>query len=151
MFQKLIPRFCRANMGWHFLLVWRILGKLPANFSANFFSGFSREWFGLVSLMFQAPPKNSRPEFTPRIVGIPLHFQIFEPTSISAYWGDRQTVFSVCLAIFLLKLTFCLTHSKRPKMGCSETVFKETPVSNSLKITSLFSGPFSLFDQSNIK
>ena len=35
---------------------------------------FDSEIFGLVSPGFQVTPKNSRPKFTSRIVGIPLQF-----------------------------------------------------------------------------
>ena len=49
---------------------------------------------GLVSPQFQAPHWNSRPQFTPEIVGIPLQFHFFKTlflfTLISAYGGDQH-------------------------------------------------------------
>ena len=76
-------------------LAWRILGKLPANFSANFDDDFLLgKFFGLVFLGLQAPTKNSRQKFTPRIVGIPLQFHFLEPQMFSrrfsAYGGDQR-------------------------------------------------------------
>ena len=57
-------RYAEWIWGEFFILVRRILGKLPANFSANFDS----EFFGLVFPGFQATPKihaqNSRPELS---------------------------------------------------------------------------------------
>ena len=67
--------------GEFFILVRRSLGRLPANFSANFDS----EFFGLVFPGFEPTQKNSRPKFTSRIVGIPLQFHFLEPKiSLSA-------------------------------------------------------------------
>ena len=37
------------------------------------------EFFGLVFSRVSGHPKNSRPKFTSRIVGIPLQFHILEP------------------------------------------------------------------------
>ena len=42
-------------------------------------ANFDSEFFGLIFPGFQAPPKNSRPEFTPRILSIPLQFHFLEP------------------------------------------------------------------------
>ena len=50
--------FCGAlRSGWIFDLVWRILGKLPANFSANFDSEFCYKFFSRVFPGLQAPQK----------------------------------------------------------------------------------------------
>ena len=44
-----------------------------------------REFFGLVFPGLQSPPKNSRPKFTPKHVGIPLKFHTFSsPKSFHA-------------------------------------------------------------------
>ena len=57
-------------------------------------ANFDSEFFGLVFPGFQATPKNSRPKFTSRIVGIPLQFHFLEPKiysrRFSAYGGDRD-------------------------------------------------------------
>ena len=47
-----------AERSWGELsvLVWRILGKLPANISANFDGEFFRDFFGLVFPRYQPPP-----------------------------------------------------------------------------------------------
>ena len=54
---------------------------------------FFCEFFGLVFPGFRAPTKNSRPKFTPRIVGFPLQFHFLEPKTcsrrFSAYGGDQ--------------------------------------------------------------
>ena len=42
-------------------------------------ANFDSEFFGLVFPGFQANPKDSRPKFTSRIVGIPLQFHFLEP------------------------------------------------------------------------
>ena len=123
MVPKVDPEVLQSEFGVTFSFGMANFRKFAGEFLSELFQRIFPQMVRPRFSSVSGPPQNSRPEFTPRIVGIPLHFQIFEPTSISAYWGDRQTVFSVCLAIFLLKLTFCLTHSKRPKMGCSETVF----------------------------
>ena len=57
-------------------------------------ANFDSEFFGLVFFPgFQATPKNSRPKFTSRIVGIPLQFHFLEPKiysrRFSAYGGDQ--------------------------------------------------------------
>ena len=78
------------NWGDFFHLVWRILGNLPANFSAKFDSEFgsriSRPCFSRVS----GPPE----KFTPKFVGIPLRFHFLEPKifsrRFSAYGGDQE-------------------------------------------------------------
>ena len=61
-------------------------GKLPANFSVNPSANFPAN--------FSPPPPSSRPKFTPKIVGIPLQFHIFEPNvfsrRFSAYSGKRE-------------------------------------------------------------
>ena len=62
-------------------------------------ANFDSELFGLVFPGFQATPKNSRPEFTSRIVGIPLQFHFLEPKiysrRFSAYRGfqDFKSIF----------------------------------------------------------
>ena len=50
--QILIPRFCRADLGSIFILVWRILRKLPTNFSANFSANFPCEFVRPCFSMF---------------------------------------------------------------------------------------------------
>ena len=68
-------RYAEQISGELFILVQRIWGKLPANFSANF-------------------DGHSRPKFTSRIVGIPLQFHFLEPKiysrRFSAYGGDQE-------------------------------------------------------------
>ena len=85
------PEVLQSGFGVIFFWgVWRIFGKVPANFSANFDGDFFvREIFGLVSLGLQALHKNSRPKSTPEIVGIPLQSHTFKPN-------------------FFLTLIFCL-------------------------------------------
>ena len=56
------------NFGVNYSFGRRILGKLPADFSANF-----AEFFGLVSPGFQGP-KNSRPNSNPKSSGIKNKF-----------------------------------------------------------------------------
>ena len=60
----------------------------------NLMANFDSEFFGLVFPGFQAHPKNSRPKFTSRIVGIPLQCHFLEPTiysrRFSAYVGDQD-------------------------------------------------------------
>ena len=60
----------------------------------NLMANFDSEFFGLVFPGFQAHPKNSRPKFTSRIVGIPLQFHFLEPKiysrRFSAYVRDQQ-------------------------------------------------------------
>ena len=55
-------------------------------------ANFVCEFFDLAFSGSQAPPKNSPPKFTPRIVGIPLQFHFLKPQiysrRFSAYWGD---------------------------------------------------------------
>ena len=57
-------------------------------------ANFDSEFFGLVFAGLQASPKNSRPQFTPRIVGIPLQSHFLEPKiysrRFSAYRGDQE-------------------------------------------------------------
>ena len=48
--------------GGFFIWVRQILGKLPANFSANSHIEIVPQFFGLVSQGFQAPPKKFTPE-----------------------------------------------------------------------------------------
>ena len=83
-------RYAERIWGEIFVLVRRSLGKLPANFSAN----FDGEFFGLVFSRVSGHPKNSCPKFTFRIVGIPLQFslswtQIYSQR-FSAYRGDQE-------------------------------------------------------------
>ena len=61
--------------------VWQIQGEVHTNFSAMSYSEFSREFSGPVSPVLQAP-KHSRPRFKPKMVGIALQSQIFEPPDI---------------------------------------------------------------------
>ena len=57
-------------------------------------ANFDSEIFSLVFPGFQAHPKNSRPKFTSRIVGIPLQFHFLEPKiysrRFSACGGDQK-------------------------------------------------------------
>ena len=62
------------------ILAWRILGELPASFSADSSAYFSRASFGLVCLCRVPPPKRS---ICAKIVGIPLQSQIFERNTFS--------------------------------------------------------------------
>ena len=65
----LIPRLCRADLGeFSIILAVRILGKSPANFSANLDGDFSANFSALFLQGFRPPPKknshaqNSRPK-----------------------------------------------------------------------------------------
>ena len=57
-------------------------------------ANFDSEFFGLVFSRVSGHPKNSRPKFTSRIVGIPLQFHLLEPKiysrRFSAYGGDQS-------------------------------------------------------------
>ena len=57
-------------------------------------ANFASEFFGLVFSKVSGHPKNSRPKFTSRIVGIPLQFHFLEPNiysrRFSAYGGDQN-------------------------------------------------------------
>ena len=57
-------------------------------------ANFDSEFFGLVFSRVAGHPKNSRPKFTSRIVGIPLQFHFLEPKiysrRFSAYGGDQK-------------------------------------------------------------
>ena len=85
------PDVMQSRFGVNFVF-WpgELLGKLPANFSANFDS----EFFGVVFPGASGHPKNSRPKFTSRIVGISLQFHFLEPKLYSwrfaAYGGDQD-------------------------------------------------------------
>ena len=87
-------RYAERIWGEFFILVRRILGKLPANFSANFDGEFWKRIFRPCFSRFSGHPKNSRPKFTSRIVGIPLQFHFLEPKiysrRFSAYVGDQH-------------------------------------------------------------
>ena len=92
-------RYAERIWGEFFILVRRILGKLPANFSANFDGEFGwrifRPCFSKVS---GRQKKKSRPKFTSRIVGIPLQFHFLEPKiysrRLSACGGDQHNTVS---------------------------------------------------------
>ena len=79
----MISRFCRADLGWICYFGLANFGKIAGENSQRIPpANFSREFFGLVSPRFQAPPppkKNSHTKFTPKIAGVPLQFQMFEP------------------------------------------------------------------------
>ena len=66
--ERLRPRFSRADLGRMFLLVRRILGKLSANFSANFDGTLLSADFSVLFFQNFSPPpppqKNSRPELS---------------------------------------------------------------------------------------
>ena len=59
-------------------------------------ANFDSEFSGLVFSRVSGHPKNSRPKFTSRIVGILLQFHFLEPKiysqRFSAYGGDQQSV-----------------------------------------------------------
>ena len=74
---KVDPEVLQSGFSVNFFLARRIFGKLPANFSAHFDGNFSAKFDGKFFPQFF--PKNSRPKFTPRIVGIPLQFHFLEP------------------------------------------------------------------------
>ena len=68
--------------GDFFILAWQIWGNLPTNFSANFDGEFLSANFAALFFPRCHPPENdSRPKFTPTIVGIPLqcHFRFSSP------------------------------------------------------------------------
>ena len=62
--------------GDFFLLAWRIFGKLPANFSAEFDGEVFPRVYRPCSSRVSAPPQKN---FTPKFVGIVLEFHFFEP------------------------------------------------------------------------
>ena len=95
--------------GDFFILVWRILGKLSAKFSANFHSEiFAQIFQTVVSPGFQATgwhPKQSRPKFTLKLVGIPLQFHIFGPKNVSRRLSaDGRPMLSEMLLLTLIVL-----------------------------------------------
>ena len=59
-----------------FVLVRRILGKLPTNFSENFYGKFSREFFGLVS---PGVPGPSQQKNHPKNCRLSVQFHLLEP------------------------------------------------------------------------
>ena len=107
-----------------FILVRRILGKLPANFSAN----FDGKYFGLVFPGFQATPKNSRPKFTSRIVGIPLQFTFLNPNLFTAIFclGGRPLEMFYYFPYFhcrqiILGNFVCFVSTKENSRGNNDT------------------------------
>ena len=97
------PDVLQSGFGVNFLF-W------PGEFGENYrrisqrilMANFDREFFGLVFPGFQATPKNSRPKFTSRNVGIPLQFHFLEPKiysrRFSAYGGDQKVAMRAALA-----------------------------------------------------
>ena len=64
--QTVDPEVLQSGFGVIFnILAWRNLGKLQANFSANFDGDFFRNFFGLVFQGFRTPPPQKR--ITPKI------------------------------------------------------------------------------------
>ena len=94
----MIPRFCRAVWGEFFIL----------------------EFVGLFFPGLQAPPKNSRPKFAPKLVGIPLQFHFLEPKIESRRFsacgggGDRKMIRSSPNLLRTFVLCFQLTNRPRP-------------------------------------
>ena len=86
----LSPRFCRVDLGWTFYLVWRIWGRLPANFSANLSEIFPQ----IFQPCFSSVSGPSQ-QFTPKIFGILLQFHFLKPKNysrrFSACWGDQNS------------------------------------------------------------
>ena len=66
------PEVLLSGCGVNFLF-W------PGDFAREFLSEFLSEFFGLVFPGSQAPPEDSRPNFTSRIVGIPLPSHFLQP------------------------------------------------------------------------
>ena len=68
----------------------QISSEIPANFHSQIFPRMFRPCFSRVS----GHPKNSRPKFMAKIVGIPLQFHFVESKNVSrrysAYWGDQS-------------------------------------------------------------
>ena len=97
------PRFCRADLGWFFILVWQILGKLPANFSANSSGKTIQSIFGRVSPKFQAPQETTS---RPKLSAFPLHLTCLNPKLFhtdllltgenSVFWKGRSEPPSPC-------------------------------------------------------
>ena len=75
----LVLTFCRADLGMNFLFCpassRKIAGKFLSEFGWQIFYSESSALFSRVS----GHPKNSRPKFTSRIVGIPSQFHFLEP------------------------------------------------------------------------
>ena len=84
--QMLVPTLCGADLGWIFYFGPANCRKIASEFWWRIF----RPCFSRVS----GHPKNLRPKFTSRTVGIPLQFHFLEPKiyswRFSAYGGDQQ-------------------------------------------------------------
>ena len=93
----------RGASSWSRRYAERIWGDFfyfgPANFRKIATAGefLSEFWWRIFRPGFSrvsGHPKNSRPKFTPRIVGIPLQFHFLEPKvysrRFSAYGGDQE-------------------------------------------------------------
>ena len=85
-----------------FMLVWRTLGSLPANFWANSLANFSLEFCGLVSPEFQEPPPR---KCSLQMVAFLQPLNVWKQsffTPISAYGGDQEfhILISVAFTVF---------------------------------------------------
>ena len=87
----MIPRFSRAELGWFLYSGLANLGncrRISQRILMAFF--FFRKMFGLI-FQVSGLPKNSRPKFTPRHVGIPLQLHLSQTQlfsrRFSAYRG----------------------------------------------------------------
>ena len=98
-------RFCRADLRWFSILAWRILGTLPANFSANFdgeiFQRIFRPCFSRVSGPSQnIHAQNSRPKLSAFLSNftfwnakcIHADFLLTGETNRISAWSDEGTV-----------------------------------------------------------
>ena len=88
-----------------FTLAWRILGKLPPNFSAHFFRESFVRIFPVNFLQsFQAPPKNSPPKIHAQICRHSSHISLFGPRTFSC-WFLLAGESNVCLSWYFHDLS----------------------------------------------
>ena len=89
------PKFCRAGLGWVFVLAWRMFGKLSAHFSANSSANFSCWFSSLVSPGFRRPPaskvhpQNPRPELS-AFLQRPDFWKLSYSHRFSVYRGNQS-------------------------------------------------------------
>ena len=104
-----VPEVLQSGFRGEFpILVQRIFRKIASEFDGDFF----RDFFSLVFFPgFQAPSENSRPNVTPRIVGIPLQCHFLEPD----FSGDSllTVVFMCCLAAASLVTRIATTSNRK--------------------------------------